>query len=176
MPAKIKHLAIISDNYALLSRFYEALFGMRTSKSPRPESAVAIGDGYVGMNIIPQKVGRQAGLEHFGLEVESVEKIAVRLREKYPSVQLIKRPTNRPFAGISTHDPEGYVFDLSQQDMSNRGEVYVEGEWKQERYVTTSCCARLTRPISLSSIGKSMSFKKWKSPPTIPATILPTAA
>ena len=28
MFAKIKHLAIISDNYALLSRFYEALFGM----------------------------------------------------------------------------------------------------------------------------------------------------
>src|SRR5262245_14777815 len=76
MFAKIKHLAIISDNYALLSRFYEALFGMKTSKSPRPESAVAIGDGYVGMNIIPQKLGRQAGLEHFGLEVEDVEKVS----------------------------------------------------------------------------------------------------
>jgi hypothetical protein len=71
MFAKIKHLAIISDNYVLLSRFYEALFGMKTSKSPRPESAVAIGDGYIGMNIIPQKLGRQAGLEHFGLEVEA---------------------------------------------------------------------------------------------------------
>ena len=63
MSAKIKHLAIISDNYSLLSRFYQALFGMKTSKSPRPESAVAIGDGYIGMNIIPQKLGRQAGLE-----------------------------------------------------------------------------------------------------------------
>ena len=135
MPTKIKHLAIISDNYALLSRFYEALFGMRTSKSPRPESAVAIGDGYVGMNIIPQKLGRQAGLEHFGLEVEDTEEIAARLRAKYPSVQLIKRPSNRPFAGISTHDPEGYVFDLSQRDMTNRAEVYVEGEWKQDRWV-----------------------------------------
>ena len=136
MFAKIKHLAIISDNYVLLSRFYEALFGMRTSKSPRPESAVAIGDGYVGMNIIPQKLGRQAGLEHFGLEVEDVDKVAARLREKYPSMQLIKRPTNRPFAGISTHDPDGYVFDLSQQAMSNRAEVYVEGEWKQDRYIS----------------------------------------
>jgi len=105
MFAKIKHLAIISDNYVLLSRFYEALFGMKTSKSPRPESAVAIGDGYIGMNIIPQKLGRQAGLEHFGLEVEDVEKVGARLREKYPSIQLVQRPTNRPFAGIITHDP-----------------------------------------------------------------------
>ncbi|HLN82026.1 MAG TPA: VOC family protein, partial [Candidatus Binatia bacterium] len=136
MFAKLKHLAIISDNYVLLSRFYEALFGMRTSKSPRPESAVAIGDGYVGMNIIPQKLGRQAGLEHFGLEVEDVEKVAARLKEKYPAIQLVKRPTNRPFAGISTHDPDGYVFDLSQQAMSNRAEVYVEGEWKQKRYIS----------------------------------------
>ena len=136
MFAKIKHLAIISDNYALLSRFYQALFGMKASKSPRPESAAAIGDGYIGMNIIPQKLGRQAGLEHFGLEVEDVDKVAARLREKYPSVQLIKRPTNRPFAGISTHDPDGYVFDLSQQQMANRSEVYVEGEWQQERSIS----------------------------------------
>ena len=136
MFAKIKHLAIISDNYVLLSRFYEALFGMKTSKSPRPESAVAIGDGYIGMNIIPQKLGRQAGLEHFGLEVEDVEKVGARLREKYPAIQLVKRPTNRPFAGISTHDPDGYVFDLSQQAMTNRAEVYVEGEWKQDRYIS----------------------------------------
>jgi len=136
MFAKLKHLAIISDNYVLLSRFYEALFGMRTSKSPRPESAVAIGDGYVGMNIIPQKLGRQAGLEHFGLEVEDVDKVAARLKEKYPAIQLVKRPTNRPFAGISTHDPDGYVFDLSQQAMTNRAEVYVEGEWQQERYIS----------------------------------------
>ena len=136
MFAQIKHLAIISDNYTLLSRFYQALFGMKSSESPRPESAVAIGDGYIGMNIIPQKLGRQAGLEHFGLEVEDVEKVGARLREKYPSVQLVKRPTNRPFAGISTHDPDGYVFDLSQQQMTNRAEVYVEGEWKQDRYIS----------------------------------------
>jgi predicted enzyme related to lactoylglutathione lyase len=136
MRTQIKHLAIISDNYTLLSRFYEALFGMKTGNSPRPESAVAIGDGYVGMNIIPQKLGRQAGLEHFGFEVESVDEIDARLREKYPAVKLVRRPTNRPFAGISTHDPEGYVFDLSQQQMSNRAEVYVEDEWKQPRTVS----------------------------------------
>ena len=62
--------------------------------------------------------------------------MAARLGEKYPSIQLIKRPTNRPFAGISTHDPDGYVFDLSQQAMSNRAEVYVEGEWQQERTIS----------------------------------------
>jgi len=31
MPAKIKHIAIVSDQYALEGRFYEAVFGMRSA-------------------------------------------------------------------------------------------------------------------------------------------------
>jgi len=33
MRTQIKHLAIISDNYTLLARFYEALFGMKSGRS-----------------------------------------------------------------------------------------------------------------------------------------------
>ena len=29
MTARIKHIAIVSDNFALAGRFYEAVFGMR---------------------------------------------------------------------------------------------------------------------------------------------------
>src|ERR1044071_3245314 len=85
MFAKLKHLAIISDNYALLSRFYEALFGMKTGNSPRPESAVAIGDGYVGMNIIPQKLGRQGVTAG---DVEDADVIAVHQEGAQSCVQV----------------------------------------------------------------------------------------
>src|SRR5581483_3977368 len=78
-----------------------------------------------------------------------------RLREKYPSVQLIQRPSNRPFAGISTHDPEGYVFDLSQQAMANRAEVYVEGEWKQDRYIS-HFVLRALNPASLAKFYREV--------------------
>ena len=57
MPAKIKHIAIVSDQYALEGRFYEAVFGMRTAADTRPERAVTVSDGYVGLNINP-KIGR----------------------------------------------------------------------------------------------------------------------
>src|SRR5262249_60699089 len=60
----------------------------------------------------------------------------VHARDYDPAGEVSKRRKTRPLAGISTHDAEGYVFDLSQQDMTNRAEVYVEGEWKQERYVS----------------------------------------
>ena len=39
---------------------------------------------------------------------------------KYPQVKWLKRPSSRPYAGISTHDPDGNVFDLSQKDMNEK--------------------------------------------------------
>jgi len=71
MFAKINHVAIVSQQYALLANFYQSLFGMRTSKSfERTVRAITVGDGYVGLNINPRKAGRPAGLDHFGVEVE----------------------------------------------------------------------------------------------------------
>lgn len=136
MLAKLKHVAIVSDQYALLGKFYEAVFGMKAAASKRPERAIVVGDGYVGLNINPRKAGRQAGLDHFGFEVEAVEVVFARLREKYPSVRVLERPGNRPFAGVTTHDPAGNVFDLSQAGMENRTDVYTEAEWEQERVVS----------------------------------------
>ncbi len=135
MFAQMKHLAIVSENYALLGRFYEAVFRMRTSGRARPEGAVVVGDGYVGVNINPRRAGRQAGFDHFGFEVEDVEKVFSRLKAKYPAVHVLKRPGNRPFAGLSTHDPAGNVFDLSQRGMENRTDVYEDAAWKQDRTI-----------------------------------------
>ncbi len=136
MFAKLKHVALVSDHYALQGKFYEALFGMRTAADTRPERAVTVSDGYVGLNINPRKAGRPAGLDHFGFEVEDVERVAARLRAKYPAVEVVKRPGTRPFAGVTTHDPAGNVFDLSQQGMENRKSVYVEGEEKRPRHIS----------------------------------------
>lgn len=136
MFAKIKHMAIVSGNYALVGTFYEAVFRMRTSDRARPESAITVGDGYVGLNINPRKAGRQGGFDHFGFEVEDVETVFARFKDKYPHIRVLKRPGNRPFAGISTHDPAGNVFDLSQKGMENRAGLYEDGDWQQERYIT----------------------------------------
>lgn len=135
MPTRIRHIAIVSDRYALEGRFYEALFGMKTAADKRPERAVTVSDGYIGLNINPRKAGRPAGLDHFGLEVDDVEEIYARLRKRYPDIQVLKRPGSRPFAGVSTHDPAGNIFDLSQQDMENRTSVYVEAERRQARHI-----------------------------------------
>ena len=95
-------------------------------ESSRGPGAVVVSDGYIGLNINGRKAGRQAGLDHFGFEVEDVEAIRVKLHDDYPTIELLKRPSNRPFAGISTHDPFGNVFDLSHVGIENRRGLYVE--------------------------------------------------
>ncbi len=128
MFARINHVAIVSDNYAQLAKFYEAVFGMTTSTNSRPARAVTVGDGYVGLNINPRRAGRSAGLDHFGIQVEDVETCFDRMRKNYPRVKWLQRPSTRPFAGLSTHDPDGNMFDISQKDMKNRASVYVEND------------------------------------------------
>jgi catechol 2,3-dioxygenase-like lactoylglutathione lyase family enzyme len=140
MFAKINHVATISENYAQLGKFYESMFGMKTADNTRPQRAVTVGDGYVGLNINPRRAGRPARLDHFGIQVEDVEVAFDRMRKKYPKVEWLKRPASRPFAGITTHDPDGNVFDLSQKNMTNRTGVYVDQEdsskRKQTRYIS----------------------------------------
>jgi len=134
MFAKLKHVAIVSDQFALLGKFYQTVFGMKPSASTGPRGASVVGDGYIGLNINSRSPGRQCGLDHFGFEVEDVETVFGRLKSKFPKIKVLQRPGGRSFAGISTHDPAGNVFDLAKGAGEKRG-VYEEGEWPQDRYL-----------------------------------------
>lgn len=147
MFAKLNHLAIISENYERSAKFYETMFGMRSSQSrlqpgskrpkqERAHSAVTVGDGYVGLNINPRRPGRPARFEHFGIEVADADAAFARIAKKYPRIKWQKRPANRPFAAVTTHDPDGNVFDISQKGMENRRSLYVEEYDLHERHVS----------------------------------------
>jgi predicted enzyme related to lactoylglutathione lyase len=137
MSAKLNHLAITSDHYTLLGMFYRAAFGMKVSgDTAREIGAISVGDGYVGMTIIPRRGGRKAGLDHFGIEVDDLESVHGKVASKYPDIEIVKRPGNRPFASYSAHDPAGNYFDLSQPGHENRAEVYAQGTWKQDTTIS----------------------------------------
>lgn len=137
MAAKLNHLAIVTDNYTLSGTFYQELFGLRAFSSSRRSiagRAYAVHDGYVGINLNPRGAGRAARFDHFGAEVEDVDASFAKLKDH--GVEWLKRPSNRPFASYTTHDPDGNVFDLSQKDAENRADVYAEGPKPlTERYV-----------------------------------------
>jgi predicted enzyme related to lactoylglutathione lyase len=143
MFTRIQHFAIVSENFVREARFYEAAFGMKRSKPGSAEEekairtnyAVSISDGYVGVTMIGRKPGYIPGLHHFGVDVDDVEEAIARIKRKYPEVAVLKRPSNRPFATYGAHDPEGNYFDLTQEGMSNRRDVYVEQQREQPRRV-----------------------------------------
>jgi len=135
MPSRVNHVAIASDHYAINGRFYEALFGMKTSSKPRPARSVVLGDGYVGMNCIPRREGRYSGLDHFGIEVEDLEETIARIKKFDPSLSAVKRPPIRPFAAYSAHDPDTNIFDLSGPSMDKK-DVYAENNWSGKRRIS----------------------------------------
>lgn len=136
MASKINHVAIMSGNYALESKFYEAVFGMRTSPKARPARAVSIGDGYVGMNINPRRAGRPARLDHFGIQVDDLEATVARIKAKHPEVEVLKRPSTRPFVELANHDPDGNVFDLSQASSDKLKDIYTHNDWQADRFIS----------------------------------------
>jgi len=130
--ARLNHLAITTDRYTVLGMFYRAYFGMKVSGvTDREQQAISVGDGHVGMTLIPRMPGRRGGLDHFGIEVEDFDLVCARIAESYPDIEVVKRPSNRPFASYSTNDPAGNYFDLSQPGHANRAEVYDMAAWKQ---------------------------------------------
>lgn len=143
MLTRIQHFAIVSENFVREAKFHESVFGMTRSKPGSEEEqkairtnyAVSISDGNVGVTMIGRKPGYIPGLHHFGVDVDDVDEAIARIKKNYPEVTVLKRPSNRPFATYGAHDPEGNYFDLTQEGMSNRRDVYVERQREHPRRV-----------------------------------------
>jgi len=64
--------------------------------------------------------------------------VLVRLEKKWPGAGIVKRPSTRPFAAYSGHDPDGNIFDLAQKKDDTRSNMYAQSaaeSWNQERYL-----------------------------------------
>jgi predicted enzyme related to lactoylglutathione lyase len=163
MLTRIQHAAIVSENFVREAKFYESVFGMKRSKPGSAEEekairnnyAVSISDGYVGVTVIGRKPGYVPGLHHFGIDVDDIEEAIARIRKKYPEVAVLKRPSNRPFATFGAHDPEGNYFDLTQEGMSNRRDVYV-GEKRQQPRRIHHLKLRVMNPAAIAAFYRDL--------------------
>ena len=184
MLTQIQHAAIVSENFVREAKFYEAAFGMKRSKPGSDEEekairtnyAVSISDGYVGVTVIGRKPGYIPGLHHFGVDVDNVDEAMARIKKNYPEVAVLKRPSNRPFATYGAHDPEGNYFDLTQEGMSNRRDVYVEQRSEQPRRIHHLKLRVMNAPAIAAFyrdiVGLDRKRKRrWKIPTSISPTV-----
>ena len=138
MFAQINHMAMISPQYPMLERFYRSYFKFRISERAHhdAEASAIVGDGNVGLNILPRRDGYMGGLDHFGIVVDSIEELLDRMQGANPKTNIVKRPSTRPFAAYSGHDPDGNVFDVAEKTGDNLKDVYSEQHeenWKESR-------------------------------------------
>ena len=116
--ARIRHLAIVTENVEKLVNFYTGTFGLKIV--PGVGTATYLTDGHINLAIIPIGPEReiegpqlQPGINHFGFEVESVEGVREACNEFSATSSVDKRPPNRE-AEYRVHDPDGNPIDLSQ--------------------------------------------------------------
>jgi catechol 2,3-dioxygenase-like lactoylglutathione lyase family enzyme len=109
--ARIRHLAIVTENRERLVKFYTSAFGMKVIDGVGP--AIYLSDGYINMAIIQRRPNYKEGLYHFGFELDDVEALKPVCKELGAATEIQKRPPNRE-AEYRVHDPDGNPIDLSQ--------------------------------------------------------------
>ena len=137
-----------------------------------PLNAPTVADGYVGMQIIPRRDGYVGGLDHFGIVVDDVNVVLERMQKKHTKANIVKRPSTRPFAAYSGHDPDGNVFDLAQKKNDTRLDLYAQqanGSDPTSATSTNSPSARRTPNNARSSTPTCSSSSPSTARPTRPA-------
>jgi len=116
--ARIRHLAILTEDVEKLVNFYTTAFGLKIVQGIG--TATYLSDGHINLAIIPigperDVEGKQLkpGLCHFGFEVEDVAALRDVCKELNAATGIDKRPPNRE-AEYRVHDPDGNPIDLSQ--------------------------------------------------------------
>jgi catechol 2,3-dioxygenase-like lactoylglutathione lyase family enzyme len=125
MKAQLTHIAISAVNPRIMKTFYSGVFGLHPISERNPDGFLT--DGYINFAFNYRKPGYQAGLDHFGFEVDDIDEVLRRIQEMYPEVGVTTRPAHRGYVGRAGHDPEGHVFDLTYAEMGDRRRNIVKG-------------------------------------------------
>jgi catechol 2,3-dioxygenase-like lactoylglutathione lyase family enzyme len=135
--AKIRHIAIFSDNPAKLAQFYVDVYGMKITGENQGD--VWVTDGYMDVALIMRKneSAPKPGIHHFGFTLEADEKETV--YEKMRQLGLppwdprAANPTVvRPYVEDAGRDPDGNRFDLTT------GKREMAEEERRQRQSTTA--------------------------------------
>jgi hypothetical protein len=115
--ARIKHLAIISEDPEKLAGFYADIYGLTITG--RSQGDVWVTDGYMDIALIHQKnVKKPKGLFHFGFTIDPAEKPGI--YDKMTQLGLApfdprgdNPDLDRPFVEDAGYDIDGNRFDIS---------------------------------------------------------------
>ena len=117
--AKIRHLAIRTENPEKLAAFYIEVFGFKDlHRGSHPGHAkgktVHLTDGYFELALLDNSDQQSPnGLYHFGIQTENMDETVSRVQKFQPDKPAKNRPAGTPYAELRVSDPEGNLIDLS---------------------------------------------------------------
>lgn len=142
MFARVRHVAVYTENYQKTARFYQTIFGMKKittgmtdEKGNYDPNRGHISDGVIGLALLQRHAGIRSGLDHFGFEVQSTETVLERLRKSYPDLRIATSLEHVPFSVLRIQDPAGTHIDVSHKGVAKVREGYLEEGWEQPRHL-----------------------------------------
>lgn len=115
--AKIRHIAIFTDNAIELAEFYRDVFGLTITRIWKEANGAWLTDdsGEFQLALLPRINPDNAppkGINHFGFTVTPEEKEKILEKLKAHGCNLFY-PANRPYTEVSSRDIQGNRFDIS---------------------------------------------------------------
>ncbi len=143
MKTRIRHIALNTENWDRMARFYQTVFemrkittGMTDEKGNYNPNRGHISDGVIGFAMLQKHPGNASGLDHFGFEVEEIPVVLERIHSDYPELLVAMSLPHVPFSVSRGTDPCGTQFDISQKGVAKVREGYLEGGWDQPRQIS----------------------------------------
>jgi catechol 2,3-dioxygenase-like lactoylglutathione lyase family enzyme len=125
--AKIRHIAIFTDDADRLAKFYVESFGMTITQplasSEASGSWVFLTDGYLDMALISpaKRGGVKKGINHFGFTLDDEEYESVVAKLKVRGIEPQSTPPDRPYVEVFVRDEQGNRIDLSRTGLRRTG-------------------------------------------------------
>jgi catechol 2,3-dioxygenase-like lactoylglutathione lyase family enzyme len=113
--ARIRHIALYSDNPEQEASFYVRAFDLKEVRRS-PSGSVFLSDGYINVALLKSKGdSTPKGLHHFGFQVENVASAQERIRKIKPDIEILAPHDGVTFAEYKLKDPDGNPFDISER-------------------------------------------------------------
>jgi catechol 2,3-dioxygenase-like lactoylglutathione lyase family enzyme len=119
--ARIRYLAALTNEPQRLADFYVGYFGMREF-ARSDDGDISLTDGYFNLTFLRLRRKLRAteprfgvGLNHIGLEVDSIERVLERYRKFNPEGIVAPEPGGPHYGEMRIYDPEFMPISLSEK-------------------------------------------------------------
>jgi catechol 2,3-dioxygenase-like lactoylglutathione lyase family enzyme len=129
--AVIRYIAYISENPEELAKFYHRF--LQTSELGRSSAGdISITDGFLNLTLFKKRPAlceprMEVGLNHIGIEVESIEQTKNKYLKMFPRGPVIPESGNLDQGTLRIHDPDGNPVSLSERPFGVMAERRIPG-------------------------------------------------